>query len=103
MDLGSGDGYVKCFAFPFRSGRAAIQNDVSGDRLSFDFDAKELTALGIWITRGGWNGYHHVALEPTNAPADSLGIATADRSCPILAPHTTASWSVRLSVRSVIA
>lgn len=98
MDLGSQPGYAKMFATSSPSGRADIFNSITGDRLSFSFDVAELPALGIWITRGGWRGYHHVALEPTHAPFDSLADAAEARACPILKPRGIATWRIELEL-----
>jgi hypothetical protein len=55
------------------------------------------TALGIWITRGGWHGYEHAALEPTNAASDSLAeAATKVTSAHILPPEGEKAWMIRL-------
>lgn len=40
--------------------------------------AEVLPFLGLWISRGGWNGHQHFALEPTNADRDRLDEATGD-------------------------
>ncbi|HZQ46800.1 MAG TPA: hypothetical protein VFC07_07315, partial [Verrucomicrobiae bacterium] len=66
---------AKVIASPVREGLIAIGNQVTGDRLEFLWNPKENGALGLWLTRGGWHGHHHFALEPTNADADSLALA----------------------------
>jgi galactose mutarotase-like enzyme len=53
-------------------------------------------ALGIWLNYGGWpsaGGPHHIALEPTSAPADHLGEALAT-SVP---PGDHRNWAVTLT------
>ncbi|HRX86287.1 MAG TPA: hypothetical protein P5572_14805, partial [Phycisphaerae bacterium] len=51
----------------------AVVNDRDGTALRGRYGpAENLPYLGVWITRGGWNGYHHFALEPTNTNADRL-------------------------------
>ena len=98
MDLGSQPGYAKVFATSLTSGRAAVFNSITGDRLTFSVDADELPALGIWITRGGWRGHHHAALEPTHAPFDSLADALEAKACPIVNPHGSATWRIELEL-----
>ena len=98
LDLGSQPGYAKMFATSLTSGRADVFNSLTGDRLKFSFDPAELPALGIWITRGGWNAYHHFAIEPTHAPFDSLAHAAEAKACPILKPLGVASWHVELEL-----
>lgn len=93
------DACVKGFTHPLREGRAAIVNDTSGDRLEFQWDTAENNTLGIWITRGGLKGWHHVALEPTNGAPDSLAQACSEwKRHGVLAAGETKEWSFRLSV-----
>lgn len=88
----------KVFVHPLRVGRAAVFNPRTGDRLGFEWDATNCNTLGIWLTRGGWNGQHHFALEPGTSPHDSLAEAARAGQCPVLSPHETRSWSVRLEL-----
>jgi galactose mutarotase-like enzyme len=58
--------------------------------------------LGIWLTYGGWpgpGGHHEIALEPTNAAADTLGEAI-DAGAKPLAPGERRAWHVTLSLTS---
>jgi hypothetical protein len=87
---------AKVFARNLTEGHAAVVNDRTGDRLALEWNAVEMGALGIWLTRGGWNGCHHLALEPTTTAADSLAVAAAEGQCGIIAPRSTRTWSVRL-------
>ena len=75
------DQCAKTFAYPVKDGRAAIRNQTGGDRLEFVWDAEENNALSLWLTRGGWHGHHHFAIEPTNADGDSLAVAAARKHC----------------------
>jgi galactose mutarotase-like enzyme len=96
LDLGPSPGYAKMFATSLASGRAAVFNPITGDRLTYCFDAAELPALGIWITRGGWSAHHHFALEPTHVPFDSLADAADAKACPILKPRGVSTWHIEL-------
>lgn len=89
---------AKVFAGPVRDGRAGVANPRTGDRLSFHWDAAENTWLGLWLTRGGWHGHHHLALEPTNGMPDSLAVAADHNLAGQLPPHGCKSWAVRLCV-----
>ena len=45
------------------------------ERITFRFDPSQIPYLGIWLSNlsnRGWNGFTHVAIEPTNAMTDSL-------------------------------
>ncbi|MEI8340617.1 MAG: hypothetical protein WCH43_03660 [Verrucomicrobiota bacterium] len=95
------NGCVKGFTHPLCEGRAAIFNDRTGDRLEFQWNPCDNNTLGIWLTRGGLNGWHHVALEPTNGAPDSLAIAVEQwKRHGILAPQETRRWSIRICVSS---
>lgn len=56
---------------------------------------------GVWITRGGWRGMHHWAVEPTNLPLDRLadGLLRPDlRRLVMLQPGETRTWQVTLTL-----
>ena len=88
-------GYVKLFAnfTGVSRGFAAIQT--REERLLFRFEPAQIPILGLWITRGGWNGYTHIALEPTNAASDSLCDIVADNYTTIT-PGQRMNWSFRM-------
>jgi galactose mutarotase-like enzyme len=88
---------IKAFAGPLQAGQAEIFNSISDDSLIFKWDAADCNTLGIWLTRGGWNGHHHVALEPTNGAPDSLAVAAGKcNNCGVLAPFGKKEWSIQL-------
>jgi hypothetical protein len=91
---------AKLFVDSPSEARAAIVNSETGESLVLRFDARQNPALGIWITRGGWNGYEHVALEPTNLPFDSLAEATPKAtSARVLPPKGERTWAIRLCLQ----
>jgi galactose mutarotase-like enzyme len=88
---------AKVFAGPLQQGHAEISNLVSNDSLIFKWDVADCNTLGIWLTRGGWNGHHHVALEPTNGAPDSLAAAAGKRNnCGMLDPLGQKEWSIQI-------
>ena len=89
---------AKIFAAPVSEGLAAIGNPATGDRLEFEWSPVENGALGLWLTRGGWHGHHHFAIEPTNANDDSLAVATARNHCGTVAGNSSVSWELSLRV-----
>jgi hypothetical protein len=89
---------VKTYASPLREGRASVVNTAARDRLQFEWDTTRNNTLGLWLTRGGWNGYHHVALEPANGAADVLTDAVKAGQGGLLAPKEKQSWQVTLRV-----
>lgn len=90
--------FAKVFAGPLREGRASIVNSRTADRLTYEWDTAVNNTLGLWLTRGGWNGYHHLALEPTNGAPDWLDQAAAANRCASVPPHSTQSWQVALRI-----
>ena len=70
--------------------------------LDIGWDNRELGHLGLWLNYGGWpspGNIYHLALEPTTAPVDHLGQALEQRSAVILAPASSTTWSVTLTLR----
>jgi hypothetical protein len=98
MDLGPSPAYAKCFIDTVSAGRFSIANANRAERISFEFDSSHITAVGLWLTCGGWNGYHHVAIEPTNAAADSLETAIQENLCRAIPAGGCVEWSFRISV-----
>lgn len=91
-------GCSKAFAAPVREGVAGLVNERSGDCLWFEWNPAENNTLGLWLTRGGWHGHHHLAVEPTNGAPDPLTEAAAQKRCGMIPPFGSASWSLVLKV-----
>jgi galactose mutarotase-like enzyme len=87
---------AKVFASPIVHGTAAIENGRTGDSLEFEWDPSENNTLGVWLTRGGWHGHHHLALEPTNGQPDDLAAAAAQHRCGTISPGASVQWEVVL-------
>lgn len=89
---------VKTFAGPLKEGKAGVANQNSGDRLTFAWDTTVNDTLGLWLTRGGWNGQHHLALEPTNGMPDSLADAAERGRCGRIPGRGKTGWTVSIRV-----
>ena len=89
---------AKAFAGPLREGWAAIVSAETGDRLELEWDPAENNTLGLWLTRGGWHGHHHFALEPTNSDADALTVAAGRERCGVVAAAGSVAWQVRFRI-----
>lgn len=99
MDFGPlGPAAVKYFTDNLEEGRAALVRPAIGRRLVFEFDLTQLNTVGVWINAGGWGGYRHVAIEPTNGAPDPLDAAAAWNRCQRLQPGATASWEMTLRI-----
>jgi hypothetical protein len=62
---------------------------------------QSLDDLGIWLNYGAWPGpsnNHHIALEPTTAPAHHLGDALRARNAVSIAPGATIDWTITLTL-----
>ncbi len=92
------DNCEKVFASPVTEGLAGVSNSKTGDRLEFEWDPAQNDTLGLWLTRGGWHGFHHFALEPANGSSDALSTAAQNKSCGAIAGHGCAAWHVCLRV-----
>ena len=65
--------------------------------------SREIGHLGLWLNYGGWpapGDVHHLALEPTTAPADHLGEALARGTAITLAPGAVSQWRVTMTLRA---
>ena len=96
-------GFLKAFTDAYRGpvGMAALWNAGTGDRLDVRWDSSAAPYLGLWLTRGGYRGWHHVALEPTTAPHDHVDVAVNDpalSAAVTLAPGERRSWWVEWQV-----
>jgi hypothetical protein len=88
--------FAKIFAKPVSEGLAAIGNPATGERLEFEWSPEENDTLGLWLTRGGWHGHHHFAIEPTNADNDVLALAAEQGHCGVVAAGNFTTWQIRL-------
>jgi galactose mutarotase-like enzyme len=86
---------AKVFLGPLTSGRAGILAK-SGASLALEWPAELFPYAGIWITRGFWNGLHHWAIEPTNAPVDRLSDIREPSRITRLAPREVREWTLRV-------
>lgn len=85
---------VKTFVSAAHGATASIVSATTGT-LTLSWDAAWASHLGLWLSRGGWNGYHQLALEPTtgacNAPTESDAL-------PVVQPGETRRWSVSIKI-----
>lgn len=99
LEFGVESAAVKFYTEPGSVSRATNRNGRTGDFITFLWDIAELNTLGVWLNRGGWGGYHHVAIEPTNGAPDPLDVAVRHwRRFSVLAPGESRRWNVGISV-----
>ena len=98
---GAPDSYLKGF-LPAGNGECALCRP-NGTRLQLRWNPSELPLLGIWISRGGWDGFWHVALEPTHGAPDALDVAvTKWKQFASIAAMGKAHWRVRLALHAPV-
>lgn len=96
LELG-GAAAVKLFSEERAVSSAAIRHRPTGEELRFEFDPRVVNTLGIWLTRGGWNGYHHLALEPGIGAPDALDQAvTRWKRFGLVLPGDVMRWRFRI-------
>lgn len=96
-------GCAKIFAGPLRSGHAALVNSTTEDRLEFAWEIASQPWVGVWLTRGGYQNWHHLAIEPTNAPTDALADApTLHAETRRVSPSGVREWTVYLRLKPVL-
>lgn len=97
----SGDpGYLKVFTRPLQEGWARLVNRESGARLELRWDARRQNTLGLWLTRGGYRDWHHLAVEPCGGAPDSLSEAYARGRFLTVRPEESSTWRLTLIASS---
>lgn len=91
-------GYLKGFVKTPDDGVCKVKNAVTDEELRFEMVPEQLPSIGIWINRGGWNGFHHIGIEPTTYPNDFPERINEEDDHPMLAAKETKNWSLRISV-----
>jgi galactose mutarotase-like enzyme len=92
------EGYLKAFAMP-QVGEVRLRTANTGCDLSIRWDVATTPCLGLWLTRGGYRGWHHLAVEPSNGAPDSLETAVNDwRRSGKLNPGEERTWWVEWSL-----
>jgi hypothetical protein len=99
LDFGRPNAAVKLFSQPNAATSATIRNERTGDALRFDFDPRRVDTLGVWLTRGGWRGYHHLAVEPGIGAPDPLDVAVEGwKRFALVMPDGTYRWQFTITL-----
>jgi hypothetical protein len=99
LDFGRPKAAVKLFTEEGAASSATIRNERSGDTLRFDFDPRRVDTVGIWLTRGGWNGYDHLAVEPGIGAPDPLDVAVEGwKRFALVQPDQTYRWQFTITL-----
>ncbi|MDQ2784416.1 MAG: hypothetical protein M3Y58_05385 [Chloroflexota bacterium] len=78
---------------------AALHDTLAGFVVGFAFT---VPMLGLWLNRGAWGGYTHVAIEPATGISEHLSTAVERENVLSVPAGKTAYWSVTIVVTSGI-
>ena len=99
LDFGRPNAGIKLFTEEGAVSSATIRNERTGDALRYDFDPRRVDTVGIWLTRGGWNGYHHLAVEPGIGAPDPLDVAVEGwKRFALVLPDQTYRWQFTITL-----
>lgn len=98
----------KLFTPRLHAGFCGLYRPELDESIVFRFDPEVVPYVGLWICQGGWPlsreiKHFTVALEPCNAPSDSLAEVIAMGACPTLPPGGSIAWSVSIELCSGVA
>jgi hypothetical protein len=103
--VGPADGTTaeKLFAGPLAEGWCALYRERLRRGIVFRWDAAVLPYAGIWISLGAWPAstgarQYTVALEPSNAPCDSLDTARTLGLATSLAAGQSLTWKMEVGI-----
>jgi hypothetical protein len=91
---------VKCYVGPMTERWAALHDLLQGVVVGFTFTTP---MLGLWLNRGAWGGYTHVAIEPATGTSDLLSEAVTRENVLTVPANSSASWSVTIGIAGGIA
>ncbi|MDQ6907516.1 MAG: hypothetical protein M3176_11855 [Chloroflexota bacterium] len=74
---------------------AALHDTLAGFVVGFAFT---VPMLGLWLNRGSWGGYTHVAIEPATGISEHLSTAVERDNVLTVPAGETAYWSVTIVV-----
>lgn len=98
-DLGGPGSSAKMFGV--RTSRDAcmtLQDTDAGRSLRVALVGPALRGVGLWINTGGWNGYRHVAIEPTTAPVERPTDLDAGDERVTIAPRACQRFGMRVEL-----
>lgn len=90
---------TKVYVGPMEERWAALHDTLAGFVVGFAFT---VPMLGLWLNRGAWGGYTHVAIEPTTGISEHLSTAVARDNVLTVPSNESAHWSVTIVVTSGI-
>lgn len=90
---------TKVYVGPMTDRWAALHDTLAGFVVGFAFT---VPMLGLWLNRGAWGGYTHVAIEPATGISEHLSTAVERGNVLTVPAYETAYWSVTIVVTNGI-
>lgn len=90
---------TKVYVGPMAERWAALHDTLAGFVVGFAFT---VPMLGLWLNRGAWGGYTHVAIEPATGISEHLSTAVERGNVLTVPAGETAYWRVTIAVTSGI-
>jgi len=91
---------TKLYAGPLAEGEgwATLTDPADGFTARFAFPTDPCRYLGLWLNRGAWGGYTHLALEPATGTSEFLSEATTRNAVLTVPAGGTATWYVTITL-----
>ncbi len=96
------DVFCKAFISCEAATSLLLRNQRWGEGLKLSLSPSVPCYWGYWLTKKGWHGHKHLALEPTNAPVDTPVELNSDDPAWTLEPGKTACWSVGIELKELL-
>jgi galactose mutarotase-like enzyme len=75
----------------------AAFNESRKEAIGFWFEAEKVPYILVWINCGGYEGYYHIALEPSTGRPDNLEVAVREwKNFATIQPRAKISWTEKL-------
>lgn len=89
------------YATELSAGWYAMENTAAGQTVLFEFDRSACPYLWLWLTYGGWRGYHVAVVEPWTSCPVTLHEAVDAGAHRVLRPGERFETAVRFTVGEV--
>jgi galactose mutarotase-like enzyme len=90
---------TKVYVGPMTERWAALHDTLAGFVIGFAFTTP---MLGLWLNRGAWGGFTHIAIEPATGISEHLSTAVERGNILTVPAGETAYWSVTIVVTNGI-
>ncbi len=92
--------YKFYFTDALEEGCCGMHYPKDGVRVRYEYDAKVLPYLGVWITKGGFKGEYNFAPEPTNGYYDALDRAVEKERVAVIGKNETLHWDLDILIET---